>query len=399
MSEMGTMGDRHRASLRHPITGKRVYLSSPDLASLRRRKAFLLDVRRELATSARCPHCGAELASRVTAAEAGAIFDGAGDANVGVRAAKRVRLLPAIERQIAEREPWQQPKARAVYNNQFKPYFARGVRVLELEPARVRAWLSALERDGYSRKTMRDAFDALGAAYRRLVRSRTVPPRPPWEGVERPRVPRSSSAERLPPSRDEFVRLILAVAVRSPERARLYLFAALTGLRNGELVALAWEDWDGAELLHVRHNAVDHWRKYTPSPRPLFPVKGKRAAVQRLHPQAVEVLRKQRASLEARGHFRGDGPMWPDAGGAFRPNNNAIRSETIQRDAQRAGVGPVSAHVLRHAHATFEAEAGAPAIEIQGRLRHRSLTTTEGYLHARRATPSRTTPFHLEIPD
>ena len=50
----------------------------------------------------------------------------------------------------------------------------------------------------------------------------------------------------------------------------------------------------------------------------------------------------------------------------------------------RAGVdGNVSPHWLRHAHASHALERGAPVALVRDTLGHSSVSTTNGYLHAR----------------
>lgn len=108
-------------------------------------------------------------------------------------------------------------------------------------------------------------------------------------------------------------------------------------------------------------------------------------------------LEKRRAYLEDVRRELGTAAHCPHCGGDLG-NNNALRPETIQRDAARAGIGKVSAHTLRHLTATLEAEGGAKAIEIGARLRHRDLQTSEGYIHQRRGAVSHIEPLPLEIP-
>jgi integrase/recombinase XerD len=56
----------------------------------------------------------------------------------------------------------------------------------------------------------------------------------------------------------------------------------------------------------------------------------------------------------------------------------------VKAAAARAGLPPeVSAHWLRHAHASHALDRGAPAHLVQATLGHSSLTTTGRYLHAR----------------
>ncbi len=63
----------------------------------------------------------------------------------------------------------------------------------------------------------------------------------------------------------------------------------------------------------------------------------------------------------------------------------ACQAWRIVRDAAaRAGVdGAVSPHWLRHAHASHALERGAPVALVRDTLGHSSVSTTNGYLHAR----------------
>src|SRR5262249_11199221 len=56
----------------------------------------------------------------------------------------------------------------------------------------------------------------------------------------------------------------------------------------------------------------------------------------------------------------------------------------VRRAAAEAGVsGNVSAHWLRHSHASHAIDHGAPLSLIQATLGHASISTTSAYLHAR----------------
>jgi len=56
----------------------------------------------------------------------------------------------------------------------------------------------------------------------------------------------------------------------------------------------------------------------------------------------------------------------------------------VRKAAARAGVdGDVSPHWLRHAHASHALERGAPVALVRDTLGHSSVSTTNGYLHAR----------------
>ena len=56
---------------------------------------------------------------------------------------------------------------------------------------------------------------------------------------------------------------------------------------------------------------------------------------------------------------------------------------------ERAGLGSdLSAHWLRHAHASYSLDRGAPIHLVQQTLGHASVATTGRYLHARPADSS-----------
>ena len=77
------------------------------------------------------------------------------------------------------------------------------------------------------------------------------------------------------------------------------------------------------------------------------------------------------------------------AGPVFRSRKgghlSASQAWRIVRDAAaRAGIdGNVSPHWLRHAHASHALERGAPVALVRDTLGHSSVSTTNGYLHAR----------------
>lgn len=60
----------------------------------------------------------------------------------------------------------------------------------------------------------------------------------------------------------------------------------------------------------------------------------------------------------------------------------------VRRAARRAGLGAVSPHWLRHAHASHALDHGAPIHVVQQTLGHASLATTTRYLHVRHGDSS-----------
>ena len=133
------------------------------------------------------------------------------------------------------------------------------------------------------------------------------------------------------------------------------------GLRVSELVSLRWADvlprGDGRVQLSV-----------TGKGDKLRPV---------LLPEIVS-----RSLLASRGLATDDAPLFPSRKGGEPLNPRAV-NRMIKAAAKRANVNPaVSAHWLRHAHASHALNRGATVAEVQTTLGHANVATTSTYLHA-----------------
>jgi len=75
-------------------------------------------------------------------------------------------------------------------------------------------------------------------------------------------------------------------------------------------------------------------------------------------------------------------PVFTSREGDRRPMNRTRITNIVREAAERAGItAHVSAHWMRHGHATHALDAGAPLTLIQHTLGHVSLATTQRYLH------------------
>jgi integrase len=264
------------------------------------------------------------------------------------------------------------------------PFF--GARSLDaVTPHEVENFLSMKLREGKSRKTIDHLLGLLSAVYRYAVK-RGYARINPVELADRPRQQRPDADIRyltieeleavlrhVPD--DEFGRM---------ERV-LYLTAAMTGLRRGELVALRWQDVDWfAGLIRVR-------RSYGSDG--FGPPKSRRSS------RAVPMADRVAAELEHRyvdSAFRADDDLvfgHPQLGTAYDPSK--LRKRFAQA-AERAGLRSARFHDLRHTFGTQMAAAGAPIRAIQEWMGHADYRTTtiyadyapdpsRGVLYARRA--------------
>jgi integrase len=145
----------------------------------------------------------------------------------------------------------------------------------------------------------------------------------------------------------------------------LYLAAAMTGLRQGELLALRWEDVDWrAGRIRVRRNYTRR-RFGTPKSRRSsrsVPMSGRLAEELRRHFQASA--------------FQADEDLvfcHPHTGG---PLDAARLRRRFKEALASAGVRQIRFHDLRHTFGTHCASAGVPMRVLREWLGHRDLTTT-----------------------
>jgi integrase len=145
----------------------------------------------------------------------------------------------------------------------------------------------------------------------------------------------------------------------------MYLMAAMTGLRQGELLALRWLDVDWlASRVRVRQNYV-RGEYGTP--------KSKRST--RSVPLAMRVARELEA-LSGVSTFKADDELvfaHPHTG---KPIDRSKLLKRYKRALRRASVREVRFHDLRHTFGTRCAAAGVPMRTLQEWMGHRDFKTT-----------------------
>jgi len=163
--------------------------------------------------------------------------------------------------------------------------------------------------------------------------------------------------------------------VRAPTDHALYLTAAMTGMREGELVALRWRDVDwSASVIRVRRSYT-RGRLGTP--------KSKRSS------RAVPMADRLGGELDrhfTRSLYRGDDHLvfcHPQTGEPYDASQIRKRFYAAMNAAglgHRCGrEGGITFHSLRHTFGTRMAAAGVPMRTLQEWMGHRNLATTEIY--------------------
>ena len=141
------------------------------------------------------------------------------------------------------------------------------------------------------------------------------------------------------------------------------LFGYYAGLRTGDICNLEWRSLDTPGLLIV-------WTRKS----------GRR----------IEIPIDKRLVEDIATMVRTRSPhVWPGAAMAYQEHAFRNRlTETFSKIRNRAGLHGVSFHCLRHSYATNMAKAGIPTPHIASAMGHGHWSTTEGYIHRDRFTPT-----------
>jgi integrase len=281
----------------------------------------------------------------------------------------RMTIADAGERLIAHLEGLgRKPTTLDTYHSSLRAHLAPhfGTRSLDRIGAEdVEALIGTMRRNGAGAKTTINALTLLHqicAFGRRKGWCRDNP----CEGVDRPQIEESADVRFLDQSElDALLRAVsLDDALGSTDRA-LFLTAAMTGLRQGELLALRWSDVDWkASRLRVRQNYVrGHWG--TP--------KSKRGS--RSIPLADRVAGELERHFQ-RSAYQADGDLafaHPHTGQVLDHSRLVKR---FKKALKAAGVREVRFNDLRHTFGTRMAAAGVPMRTLQEWMGHRDFKTT-----------------------
>jgi integrase len=247
-----------------------------------------------------------------------------------------------------------------------------------LTPAHVRGFYGEKARTNLSASTVKKMHVVLHRALSQAVSDGLIP-RNAADNVKPPRA--SAQGEEIKPLNSDECSSFLD-ASRGERLETLYVLAVHCGLREGELLALRWEDVDleaTKPALLVRRTLTrgENGRGWVAGTSTKSG-KGRRV---RLTWQAVEALKDHRKrQLEEQLRLAG---LWQDHdlvfpsefGSLFNPSN--LRNRSFRRIKARAGVREdLRFHDLRHTCATLLLREGVNPKVVSEMLGHASVTIT-----------------------
>lgn len=253
------------------------------------------------------------------------------------------------------------PKSLRIYHQLMRDYIIPKLGDVKLRDLRVDQVQTVVNAVPRSPATIRHVRKMLGKALQHALVTGLVD-----RNVARlVSIPKVEHAHTEPWSADD-ARHFLAFT-REDERWPLYVLALSTGARQGELLALRWEDVDlDAGRLRIRCGAL-----LQTGPRTWVEQEAKTRTSRRtlmLEPFAVEALRRQRALRPSTGFVfcRVDG----------RPLAPADVTRGFQRASRAAGLRVIRFHDLRHTCARLMLDNGGDLRHVMAQLGHSSIATT-----------------------
>jgi integrase len=374
---------RYRAQPRDPVTKKRLNVEAGSLEELRQRLGRIKQTADELRWGGLTPK---DAAQRIKPALS------SGPLNVETLWQRYLRVLPSASHKLAEQN-WRF-RLKKHFANSLPDSLTRDV---------MAEWQQDLKKANYAPKTIMNAYNHLAGCMRTAIDGGIIDDLP-WGSVSRfsggtgwrPDPPKSVKNQQFVGSIEQAVALIMVAKAKDEQnwkRGRYSDYAAsvavfmLSGLRQAELCALAWDSLqldNPPFLLRVTCQAGRGWQK-SGRDRPFAPTKGKKNQTQSLHLTVVQVLRAQRAELKRRGWYRFDGPVFPGVAGAWRTSGRVIIPEKMKQFAKACGFPHWEewvTHSLRHSFATLEVKSSGDLKRTQARTGHSSVKQLEIYLHS-----------------
>jgi integrase len=273
------------------------------------------------------------------------------------------RYLDHLEH-VMERKPTTLGDYRSMLGKHLSPYF--GDRAIErIEPERITGLIAAKKSEGLATKTITNMLTFMHGLFGFAVKRGWVLANP-IASVDRPRAPGGDPDIRYLDLGDveALLRAVPDDYLGSTE-CTLYLAATMSGLRQGELIALRWidVDWQAARI-RVRRN---YTRQAFGTP------KSKRSS------RSVPMTERLAGALDRHfksSEYQGDEDLVFAHPYTGAPLDASKLRKRYKQALASAGVRPVRFHDLRHTFGTHCAAAGVPLRTLQEWMGHRDFKTT-----------------------
>jgi len=241
---------------------------------------------------------------------------------------------------------------------------------------KVKAMAMAGLEKGQSPKTVQNTIRCLSSLLSHAVEDGLLAVNPAFKpGKFLPKISKRRGINPL--TRAEVATLLDAAKTHASRYYPVFLCAARTGLRMGELLALRWEDLDFNGRFIQVSRSYTHWKITTPKSGESRRVDMSLELAQTLK----DLLLERQVEAGANGT---DVPPWVfrnEIGGLLHPNN--LRDRIFYGLLKKAGLRQVRFHDLRHTFASLLLQNGESPVYVKEQLGHSSIQITVdcyGYL-------------------
>jgi integrase len=249
-----------------------------------------------------------------------------------------------------------QHSAPKLIKKHLRPFF--GARPIEeIKTGTVNDWIARLNREGLQPKTVHNMWKMFRGMMNWHAQQNDVQPRK-WY----PTLPKENMQEQRWFSQEEVRQLVQAA---KGQYKVLFLLAAFSGLRAGELFGLRVEDVDlRRNLLRVRRSI---WRGIEVTPK-----NGKS--------REVRIDSGTALALSQYLGVRTSGRVFQTKDGNPLADHNVVR-QNLKPLCRTLGIPEGGLHAFRHGRVSHSRQTGVPAEFIKRQVGHSSLRTTDGYTH------------------
>lgn len=225
-----------------------------------------------------------------------------------------------------------------------------------------------------SAKTIKDTFSVLRSALEQAVELQYISHNP-MKGVKLPSV--SRTARKIYPMREDQIAEYIK-AIQGHRHEELFLLALFTGMREGELLGLQWENVDLFNgTITVRQQLVRNKDKgggYS-----IETTKNDRIRVLHIGMKGIKTLESQQMKIQIMKSIQGKnwtehGLVFPNETGGFLSYRTVY--DCHKRIARKIGAPNTRFHDLRHTYATAAIKSGVDLKTIQEMLGHSEIDTT-----------------------
>ena len=256
------------------------------------------------------------------------------------------------------------------YKYAFDIYIKNSIgknKIEKVTPAMMQLFINTLDKKGLSVSTIKKPVIVINQAYKKAIINSIVA-RNPCTGLSYPKKPPKKVVAMTAAEHEEFI-----AACPDTTYGNMFVFALNTGLRMGELLALAWQDVDFEnKLISVKNTVVRVTErdpnavvKYTTDIHSAKTASGVREIP--LTDTAIEILKKQREKCQIFVFESTNGKILEKRNIA-KALKKILKSTSIETN--------VTMHVLRHSFATRLLEKGANIKAVSEILGHKSIQIT-----------------------